>query len=295
MPVFSKNIQPIFLWLVILVLSGAEFRLNQWEGLLIMFAALELVPRGLRLLDLEHQDWYAIVPVGLCAAYLFPGFWFLALPYLLWAIWLTLKVGSEIVFLKKRKLLDLVRVFALGYWATGATFVVFYLADFSLLGFDPVIVSLTGAHFHLAGFVLSVLVYCLMEKRPGKTSTALGWASLFGMPLVAIGITSSKLGLPTMLEQISALMFSLFVLMVLSQQISMFFNSSFSKTARWLWLGGATSMLIGIGLAVLYAARFQIPMEWINIPNMKLWHGTLNTLGFGWLSLLGWELTRNKA
>jgi hypothetical protein len=247
------------------------------------------------LLDLEHQDWYAIVPVGLCAAYLFPGFWFLALPYLLWAIWPTLKLGSEIVLLKKRRLLDFVRVFALGYWATGATFVVFYLADYSPLGFDPVIVSLTGAHFHLAGFVLSVLVYCLMEQRPGNTTRALGWASLFGMPLVAFGITSSKLGLPTMLEQISALLFSLFVLMVLSQQISMFLNSSFSKTARWLWLGGVACMLIGIALAGLYAVRFQVPVEWINIPNMKLWHGTLNTLGFGWLSLLGWELTRNKA
>jgi hypothetical protein len=295
MPVFSKNIQPVFLWLVILALSGAEFRLNQWECLLIMFAALELVPRGLRLLDLEHQDWYAIVPVGLCAAYLFPGFWFLALPYLLWAIWLTLKLGSEIVLLKKRRLLDFVRVFALGYWATGATFVVFYLADYSPLGFDPVIVSLTGAHFHLAGFVLSVLVYCLMEQRPGNTTRALGWASLFGMPLVAFGITSSKLGLPTMLEQISALLFSLFVLLVLSQQISLFLNSSFSKTARWLWLGGVACMLIGIALAGLYSVRFQVPLEWINIPNMKLWHGTLNALGFGWLSLLGWELTRNKA
>jgi hypothetical protein len=295
MPVFSKNIQPVFLWLVILALSGAEFRLNQWECLLIMFAALELVPRGLRLLDLEHQDWYAIVPVGLCAAYLFPGFWFLALPYLLWAIWLTLKLGSEIVLLKKRRLLDFVRVFALGYWATGATFVVFYLADYSPLGFDPVIVSLTGAHFHLAGFVLSVLVYCLMEQRQGNTTRALGWASLFGMPLVAFGITSSKLGLPTILEQISALLFSLFVLLELSQQISMFLNSSFSKTARWLWLGGVACMLIGIALAGLYAVRFQVPLEWISIPNMKLWHGTLNTLGFGWLSLIGWELTRNKA
>ncbi len=30
------------------------------------------------------------------------------------------------------------------------------------------------------------------------------------------------------------------------------------------------------------------------IPNMKIWHGTLNTLGFAWLSLNGYLYARNR-
>jgi len=290
MPNFSKSISPVFLWLVIVVLSGTEFRQNQWECLLVMFAALELVPRGLRLLGLPQQDWYAVVPVGLCAAYIFNEYWYLALPYLIWAIWLTLKEATQILTLKKAQLLDFVRLFALGYWATGATFAVFYLANFSPLGFDPVIVSLTGAHFHVAGFVLAVLVYCLMRERPGATTRILGWATLLGMPLVAAGITASKLGFPTLLEQVSSLGFVVFVLVVIWQQVALSFQARYSNTARYLWLGGAICLLIGAALATLYALRFQIPIQWVNIPNMKIWHGTLNTLGFAWMSLIGYEI-----
>ncbi|MFN0037740.1 MAG: YndJ family transporter [Saprospiraceae bacterium] len=290
MPILSKYpISPIFLWVVIVVLAGSDFRQNQWECLLVMFAALELVPKGLQLLGLPQKDWYALTATGFCAAYLSEGFWFVALPYLLWAAWLTLREATEVFFLKKSQLADFVRVFALGYWATGAAFALLYLADISPLGFDAVIVSLTAAHFHVAGFVLAVLVFCMIRERPSATNRALGWVSLAGMPLVAAGITSAQLGFPTVLEQASALAFVVFALAVIAQQIGLFFQPKYSKTARWLWLAGAGCLLAGSILAGLYALRFQIPIEWVSIPNMKIWHGTLNTFGFAWLSLLAWS------
>lgn len=283
-----KAFFPVLVWLVWVMLLGPVFRQDQWECLLIMFAAIEVVPRGLRLLGLPQKEWYAVLASGFCAAYFFTGYWFLALPYLLWAAWLTMREASEIIFLKKRQLLDFVRVFALGYWATGALFAVFYLADFSPLGFDPVIVSLTGAHFHVAGFALAVLVYSLIQVQSTRITRALGWATLAGMPVVAAGITLSKLGFPTILEQISALGFVLFVLVFIWQQIALSFQSKYAKTARLLWLSGALCLLIGAVLAGIYALRFQIPMQWVSIPNMKIWHGTINTLGFAWLSLMAW-------
>ncbi len=283
-----KAFFPVLVWLVWVMLLGPVFRQDQWECLLIMFAAIEVVPRGLRLLGLPQKEWYAVLASGFCAAYFFTGYWFLALPYLLWAAWLTMREASEIIFLKKRQLLDFVRVFALGYWATGALFAVFYLADFSPLGFDPVIVSLTGAHFHVAGFALAVLVYSLIQVQSTRITRALGWATLAGMPVVAVGITLSKLGFPTILEQISALGFVLFVLVFIWQQIALSFQSKYAKTARLLWFSGAICLLIGAVLAGLYALRFQIPMQWVSIPNMKIWHGTINTLGFAWLSLIAW-------
>ena len=291
----SKNISPVFLWIAIVALSGTEFLQNQWEALLVMFAALELVPRSLSLLDLPAQDWYALVPVGLCAAYLYPTFWYLSLPYLLWAAWLTLQQATQLLLPEKRQLIDFVRVFALGFWATGAMFAVFFLADFRPLGFDPVIVSLTAAHFHVAGFVLTVVVYQLLKRQSNFTTRGLAWASLLGMPLVAFGITSSKLGLPTMLEQAASLFFVGYALLVIVQQIRLALQLKDSKSATWFLLAGAGCVLVGLCLAATYALRFQIPIEWVSIPNMKIWHGTLNTLGFAWLSLLGYARISTSA
>jgi len=287
-----KAFFPVLTWVVWAILLGPVFRQNQWECLLIMFAAIELVPRGLRQLGLPQKEWYALLASGFCASYFFTEYWFLALPYFIWAVWLTLREASEIIFLKKRQLLDFVRVFALGYWATGALFSLCFLLDFSPLGFDPIIVSLTGAHFHVAGFALSVLVYSLIQVQSSGITRALGWATLAGMPLVAAGITLSKLGFPTILEQISATGFVLFVLVFIWQQIALSFKAKYAKTARLLWFIGSICLLFGAILAGLYALRFQIPMQWVSIPNMKIWHGTINTLGFAWLSLLGYGAIR---
>lgn len=285
----NRSLSPVFLWIAITALCGTEFRQNQWEALLVMFAALELVPRGLRLLDLPQQDWYALAPVGLCAAYLYPNFWYLALPYWLWSVWLTLQSASELVFVKKSSLLGLVRVFAVGYWATGASFALMYLLDIQPLGFDPVIVSLTAAHFHVAGFVIAVIVYALLKTNPSPAHTALAWASLLGMPIVAAGITLSKLGYPTIIEQVAAIGFAVFALILLFQQAKSAFHAPYPPIARYAWMGATVCLLGGIALAGLYALRFQIPIDWVNIPNMKYWHGTLNTLGFAWLSLVAWN------
>lgn len=289
MSMFSKNISPVLFWLVMLAFSGTEFRQNQWECLLVLFAALELAPRGLQLLGFQRNEWYPLLALGLCAAYFFPGFWYLSLPYLVYAVWMTLQDATALIFLKKRSLADWIRLFALGYWATGAAFAGMYLADIRPFDFDPVIVSLTAAHFHVAGFVVAVLIYRLVKENPSPVRKLLGWASLAGMPLVAAGITLTKLGYPAMLEQIAALGFVLLALLLIRQQIQMGFDLKHSKTSRWLWLGGVCCLLVGVCLAGVYALRFQLPIQWVSIPNMKLWHGTLNTLGFAWLSLMAWD------
>lgn len=288
----SKNISPIAFWLVAVVFAGDEFRQNQWECLLVMFAALELVPRGLRLLGRPQPDWYALAAALFCCAYLFEGFWFLALPYLVWAVWTTLKEATELLMPQNRQLYDFVRVFALGYWATGAAFAVMYLVGFQPLGFDLVIVSLTAAHFHVAGFVMTALVFAQNLEMSNPWTKIVGWASLIGMPLVALGITGSQLGFLSVLEQLSALGFVAFALVVLVQQIRLAHQPKYPKPSRWLWVAGVGCLLIGVILAAFYALRFQYPAPWVSIPNMKIWHGTLNTLGFAWLSLLGYDLMK---
>jgi hypothetical protein len=113
------------------------------------------------------------------------------------------------------------------------------------------------------------------------------------MPLVATGITMSKFGLPPTFEWISAVFFAVFAtLTVLAQWRVAWFAQQTS--ARQAWFLGAFCLLIGAVLASLYGLRYVWPIEWINIPNMKIWHGTLNTLGFGFFSLWGWTLLRGR-
>lgn len=285
-----KAFFPVLTWLVWVILLGPVFRQNQWECLLIMFAAIELVPRGLRLLGRPQPEWYAAIAASLCAAYFFDGFWYLALPYLLWALWHTLREATEVLFLKKNQLQDFIRLFALGFWTTGALFSVLFLADVRPFGFDPVIVSLTSAHFHVAGFVLAVLIYRLVLHHPDSTNRALGWVVMAGMPTVALGITLTQVGFPHFVEQGATIGFLAFAILVTRQQLRLSFLPRYAGSAQWLWMSGSICLWIGLVLAALYAVRFQYPVASISIPNMKLWHGTLNTLGFAWLSIMAWEI-----
>jgi hypothetical protein len=293
-----KTILPIIAWLLFLVLAGKEFRLAHWEAALVVFAALALVPPGLELLGLPPSRWYWLAAAGFGFSYLvFPNEFapIAALPYLLWSVWLVIQAVVNLLVFRKFRLLEWVRLAALGYWATGAVWAFCFLAGIRPLDFDPVIVGLTAAHFHVAGFVLAVVVFCLLSDACTLTNQVLGWATLAGMPLVATGITLTKLGFSPAFEQVSALGFVGLAVLVVWQQVHLPFQKNYSRSARLLWLTGSLCLLVGMSLAALYALRFSFPMSWINIPNLKIWHGTLNAVGFGWLTLQGWSLARKNA
>jgi len=288
-----RILSPIVVWLVFLGLAGETLIQNHWEGALVVFAALVLVPTGLALLDRALPWWYWFSAAGVCAGYLFfpnltAGFGML--PYLFIAVWLTVRELVDVVVFKKIELKNLIRLAALGYWATGAVWALFFLSGVHPLGFDSVIVGLTAAHFHVAGFVLAVVVYCLLSDTPSRFNSMLGYGALVGMPLVATGITSTRIGYSPVFEWVSALGFVAFALGVVWQHLTFVFQNRYSRKARLLWLCGALCLLAGGTLAGLYALRFSQPIQWVNIPNMKVWHGTLNTLGFGWLVLIGWSV-----
>jgi YndJ-like protein len=271
-------------------LSPVELFHERWECVLVMFAAIVLVPSGLRLLGVPSVNYVRWAAFALCGAYLLdaPGFYttdLLMVPYLFFTFWLAIREALEGWMAGKRALLDTVRVFGLFYLATGAVWAFCFVAGLSPLGFDPVIVSLTAAHFHLAGFVLTTAVYCLLKTENTFVRRGLAYAALAGMPLVATGITVSKLGGPVWIEGLSGAFFAVFALVVAWQHL----QQKGSAAAKNYWRLAALCLMGGAVLASLYALRFQWPLAYINIPNMKLWHGTVNTVGFGWMVLLGWQ------
>lgn len=273
-------------WAALCIYLGPEECKNRWELILVAFAAVELSPMALRVIKETVPAWYLLIAVSFALTLVLEGPWWIAVPYLLFSGW---KLWTRFVSLLSnpdRALSDWVKLFALGYWTTGAVWALFHLLDFRPFAFDPVIVSLTAAHFHLAGFVVSSIVYALLiDGGGGAKSGLLGWFSLIGMPLVALGITLTRLGYVPFWEQFSALFFLFYTILLLSQLVSFVRIQGRAKGVRILVLGATFSLSLGIFLAMLYAIRFQLPVAWVTIPNMKYWHGSLNAIGFGWLAL----------
>ncbi len=291
-----RSYLPFLTWFLFLAAAGEEFLQPHWEGALVVFAALALVPTGLKLLGLPQGILYWSVAAGFGVSYLaFPNPFapLLAIPYLLLATWLAVQTFADLLITSKFDVQEWVRIGALAYWTTGAVWAFCFLARIRPLGFDPVITGLTAAHFHVAGFVLSVIVYCLISNQPAATNKALGWAGLGGMPFVAAGITLTKLGHSPVFETVAALAFVAFAFIIVWQQVRLVRDPAYSRHVRLFWLGGTLCLLAGSVLAALYAVRFSWPIEWITIPNLKIWHGTLNAAGFGWLSLQGWQFLRS--
>ena len=280
-----------FTWCIFLLLAGLPWLQSHWEGALVVFAALVLVPLGFELLKLPWQNIHWIAVFSLLLAYLLypnPYAAILALPYLAFSAWTSLQFFIQVFSNPARSLGKVVECAALIYWTVGAVWSLCWLAQFAPLGFDATIVGLTAAHFHLAGFALTLIIALLYQSERSALNRILAWASLFGMPLVATGITLTKLGYSPVMEWIAGIGFAVMALGVVFQQLRLVFNANMPPTARWLWGAGALCLCAGATLASLYALRFVYPIDWVNIPNMKIWHGSLNTLGFAWASLSGW-------
>ncbi|MCC6283329.1 MAG: YndJ family transporter [Saprospiraceae bacterium] len=289
-----KHLLPPLAWLLWLLVAQPSFLQGNWEIALVLFAAWVLAPEALFLLRLPVRRWYWPIAFGLAQAYYLteaPASWraLLALPYVVFALWVTVRELAQLFTLPNIQLPDLVRLAALFYWSTGAVFALSFLAEYQPLGFDPMIVSLTAAHFHIAGFVLATVAYRMLLSDPGRITTLCGWGVLAGMPSVATGIVLTHWGFDPVFEWVSALIFVLFTAVLVGWHLNKLRDSNYPPAARLYWFCGTICLLAGIALASLYALRFVYPISWVHIPNMKIWHGTLNTIGFGWLVLRGWR------
>jgi hypothetical protein len=276
---------PYLLYLIALVGMGTTFLQEHFECAWITFAAIILVPIGLEVWDLSKRNWYILPSTLFTIAYIlkaheFTFSIFVAIPYTIATLFFLLKSLQFLYSDGNLHLFDALRTFALGYLFTGSLWALFFLGDFRPFDFTLTIVSLTVAHFHVAGFVLTTAIAGLWQKVPNLRHRCLGIAALLGMPSVAAGITLTQLGFPPFVEWFSGF---LFAIMAGGTAISYWLFAKQSLRNRAI-LGriAAISLVFGAILAALYALRFHFPLSFIHIPNMKLLHGSVNTLGFGW-------------
>jgi hypothetical protein len=161
------------------------------------------------------------------------------------------------------------------------------------LAFSDEIVMLTAVHFHYAGFALPVLCGLAATKRPGPLAMTAVLGVVTGVPLTAVGITLSQLGIGVGVETVSTWITAGAGLLTAVLYFRLFFDSRSRLAVRALWGITAVTLTIGMILAASYGSRGIIQLDWLTIPWMRAVHGTANSLGFALSGLLGWWLQQS--
>lgn len=173
--------------------------------------------------------------------------------------------------------------------AIGAAWLVGHRANWTPWNFDPLIVLLTAAHFHHAGFTLPLMAGLNAKASPGCWTRFSCVAILAGVPLVAAGITCTHFGVLRFVEPFGVTVLVLGALGVAVSQI----RRGMEKQGGWLMRAGfvvsGASLLCAMILAMGFGLRHVVPNWALTMPQMWMIHGTLNAFGFGLCGLLAWR------
>lgn len=310
---FVEPLAPLGLWLkmavIVLVSVFIESQPTHpsWAITMILTAAFLLVPIGFqqvinrnRYFQAKFQDdviardeanrvliWHLAATFLLAISFIVEKSWIaglLALPYTIWCAFIFLKI-LQFNF----KLPYLTTLATWGFLTNAAVWCVFDRFDYQPLGFTSWIVLLTGAHFHYAGFALTLSLSLFLNENPhNKIATIAAWGVLSGVILTAIGITTTQLGYSHFIETLAGVWMAMAAFLVGFTFLLRGYFYEKIMLVRVLWMTGGSCLMLGMTLAFFYALRHIIVIDWLTIPNMQAIHGSLNALGFGTLMLLGW-------
>lgn len=217
----------------------------------------------------------------------------LALPWVLVSIWLLVNAFQKLL-LSTMTLADKVQFAAYLYLPIGPLAAFSDRLDWAPLGFSPIIILLTAAHFHYAGFLLPwILANLLRQKKPSSWQRWVAWAVLLGIPAVAVGITLAQFGVDPWLETLAATLMALGGLGVAFWHVGLAFESGRPMHQKSALLGLFLCLGTGMVLALLYGWRnyFPLSLSFLSIPWMYALHGTMNTLGVGLFGILIYRKT----
>lgn len=175
--------------------------------------------------------------------------------------------------------------------AIGAAWLVAHRANWTPWNFDPLIVLLTAAHFHHAGFTLPLMGGLNAKASPGCWTRFSCVAILAGVPLVAAGITCTHFGVLRFVEPFGVTVLVLGALGVAVSQIlrAVEMGSTLGFWVRAGFLISGASLLSAMILAMGFGLRHVVPNWALTMPQMWMIHGTLNAFGFGLCGLLAWR------
>ncbi len=299
----SENI-PIFIgFLVWGVFSLVGFPASTFSlsyvQLLILAAPLWLIPLIWQLLDTPEWIGYLGVPfaVLLALAFYFEPSVIAALFTLPWLGLTTILAFQKLIdwrVVKSLEISHLTQLAAYLYLPIGAAWAFADRLGFRPLDFDTTIVLLTVAHFHYAGFLLPTIAAFALKNIKSRWRNRIGWLVILGIPLVAIGITTTHLNLPVCIEVAAV------TIMVLGGFITGLLHCFLGWENRHqnygkLWLIAGIALMIGMALAAGYGWRHVYLIPALSIPWMYAVHGTLNAIGFALPAVLGWAFYSKDA
>jgi YndJ-like protein len=302
-----EPMHPLSMWakmsviLLVSVLISSQPTHPSWAVSMILIAALILVPIGFQQLMRRNRDFNQhfnanfIYLIHLTSAILLALSFtlkqgiisgLLALPYALWCAFIAIKI-LKFDF----KISYITTLAAWGFLTNAAIWCVFDRLNFQPWNFSPWIVLLTGAHFHYAGFALTLTLALFLNETPNDVLFKnCSRAILAGVVLTAIGISTTQLGFPIIIETFASVWMALAAFSVGCAVILRGYAEK--GTVKWMWITGGICLTLGMTLALGYALRHFIVIDWLSIPNMQAVHGSLNALGFGTLMILGWRFKK---
>lgn len=273
--------------------------------LLLLLAAVVIVPLGLRLVPLTGRLSTRLLrvarlvqPVGALAAVvaflLSPG-WiagFVALGWLATCGIASLAGLTELLETRSLRPLQLVPAVALSYLSIGAAWLVISRAGLRPLGFDAAIIELTSVHFHYAGFAASLMagLSLTMLRHLTRTTRRLGSAGALlvvaGTPITAAAITTGS----AVLTILGPLVLAGGIFLTAGLNWAVVVPMVQSSTARLLLRVSALSVVLPMLLGVDYAVSRVFAIPALNLQGMAAIHGDLNALAFTLAGLVGWTL-----
>jgi hypothetical protein len=121
---------------------------------------------------------------------------------------------------------------------------------FRPLDFDPVIVLLTAIHFHYAGFALPLVTGLAARRLDSGTARLAAAGVIAGVPLVAIGITSTQLKAGPLIESLAAWVLAAAGILTASLHLRLAFGPG-RPLVRFLWAVAAVSLVGSMVLAAI--------------------------------------------
>lgn len=294
-------------WVVFVFLCAPSPQAGAWAHALLVLAALVLVPLALELFAEAGETGAPMRLLRVAGALQLPAALALAAACAIeagavaagaalpWVAFTGLLAAIGFLRVKREKLrrsLDgLCADAALMFAAVGGVWVLADRAGWQPLNFRAEIVALTAVHFHFAGLLLPLMAGLVQRELffwrfASRAAVGVG----LGVPAVAVGITATQLGWGTSLETAAGVGLALAGMAVAVLHVRLAVDSRQPMATRVLLGTAGVSLFFGMVLAALYALRasaFAIP--WLGIPQMRMFHGTINAIGFGLCGVLAWR------
>jgi YndJ-like protein len=299
------------IWLGFVIWSVTDLRVLAWSTALLGFASLVIIPLLFDVIQDPAEAAQTRRLMSVARILQFPAAILLliscarasgVLAALLAGPWIVLTAVLALAGLLRIRHCGLIPLWVfcrdagLGFIAIGGAWILADRLGLHPLGFGTDIVQLTAVHFHFAGLVLPVVTALVLREFPSSRIAAMaGRGVLTGVLLVAIRITSSQLGQGHAMEFFAALVLASSAIVIGMLQLRLAAQTRRPTSVRCLWAVAGMSLMIGMLLAILYAARpYFAPFPWLDLPWMRALHGTANALGFALCAILGWRIETSR-